>query len=203
MLACVQVTDVTAERRQGPTIDEAVPEVLSQWHRIEHATRTLDRAVRMTQMADAKVAPVLALHATLAAVTVSQSAGLGDVLTADSVAVWRTAAAWGTLAAYIALSLLAFRQVAIVYIPTAPVRGRRKHHGHSLFYFDDIQSMDYIEFAARSKTVDLDALEEDVLHQVHVVSSISASKLGRVQTAYTFSGLTLISWMVFMVVTRA
>ena len=202
MLGSMQATEVKPSDATPSPVNESGGEQLSQWHRIEHATRTLDRAVRMTQMADAKVAPVLALHATLAAVTVSQSAGLGDVLSADGVEMWRTVVAWVTLAAYIALSLLAFRQVAIVYIPTAPVRGKRKTHGHSLFYFDDIQAMDFVEFASRSRSVDLDALEEDVLHQVHVVSSISASKLGRVQTAYTFSGLTLISWMIFMVVTR-
>jgi hypothetical protein len=62
------------ETRPKPAPTEAVRHRVhppTQWQRIEHHTRTLDRVIRMTQMADQKVAPVLALHVSLAAVTVT------------------------------------------------------------------------------------------------------------------------------------
>lgn len=171
----------------------------TQWQRIEHHTRTLDRAVRMTQMADGKVAPVLALHASLAAITVSQSTGMGSLLTGSDTRLIETLIGWALLLTYVGASLMAFRQVALIYIPTAPHRGRRLEFGHSVFYFDDIQHMPPDEFERRSVTATMDELERDVIRQTHVVASVASRKLAGVQQAYVFSGLTLGAWMPLVV----
>ena len=61
---------MTPSPLRGDPHDDRIPPV----ERIEHHTRTLDRNILLTYMADAKAAPVLALHATLAAIAVSQTA---------------------------------------------------------------------------------------------------------------------------------
>ncbi|HEY7269869.1 MAG TPA: Pycsar system effector family protein [Dehalococcoidia bacterium] len=172
-----------------------VHEVATQWQRIEHHTRTLDRSIRMTQMSDAKVAPVLALHVSLAAVTVTQASGLGQILRGQGHSPAATAAAWILLALYGAASLLAAFNVIVVYVPTAPRRGIARTHTHSLFYFDDIQALSAAEFEALSVELDLDLAERDVIHQAHTVSRIATEKMQGVQRAYLFSALTLMAWI--------
>src|SRR5690348_16607287 len=78
-----------------------------QWQRIEHHTRTLDRAIRITQMADAKVAPVLALHVSLAAIAVTQGGDIGRLLQGIGHTPAARMAAWGFLAVYAAAALVA------------------------------------------------------------------------------------------------
>jgi len=168
----------------------------SQWQRIEHHTRTLDRAVRMTQLADGKVAPILALHASLAAVTVTQSAGVGALLTADGHTVGIAALAWALFALYAACSLAATWHVARVYVPTAP---SERQHGSSLFYFDDIRAMGLERFQALSRAVNWESLERDVLNQTFVVCAVASRKLRGVQRAYLFSALVLAAWLPLIV----
>lgn len=169
----------------------------TRWQRIEHHTRTFDRAVRITQMADAKVAPVLALHVSLAAVTVTQAIGLGDGHGAMA-----AATGWALLLAYVALSMVATVYVAAVYVPTAPRRGAARTHHQSLFYFDDIQAMPVDEFEARSIRIDLAVAERDVIRQAHTVSRIASQKLVGVQRAFLFSALTLVAWLPLIVLQK-
>src|ERR1035437_6531128 len=96
--------DVSRARVHQPT----------QWQRIEHHTRTLDRAIQITQMADAKVAPVLALHVSLAAVTVTQASGLGELLRANGYPMVETVVAW--LLGYAVASMIAAFHVTVVYV---------------------------------------------------------------------------------------
>lgn len=189
------------ERRTRPIVDAGLqpPE---QWERIEHHTRTLDRAIHMTEMADAKVAPVLALHVSLAAVTVTQSTGLGELLRASGYTVPQAVAGWLLLVVYAVASLIATFYVAVVYVPTAPRRRTKRTHTNSLFYFDDIQAMPVGEFEQRSIEIDLDLLERDVIHQAHAVSKIATGKLRGVQRAYFYSALTLLAWMPLTVIER-
>lgn len=168
----------------------------SRWQRIEHHTRTLDRAVRMTQLADGKVAPILALHASLAAVTVTQSSGIGALLTADGHAPGMAVLAWALLVLYAVSSLVATWHVARVYVPTAP---NERAHGDSVFYFDDIRAMGMARYQERSRTATWDELEDDVLNQTFVVCSVASRKLRGVQRAYIFSALALAAWLPLIV----
>src|SRR5262249_15479159 len=127
-----------------------------QWQRIEHHTRTLDRAIRITQMADAKVAPVLALHVSLAAIAVTQGGGIGRLLQGVGHTFAATWVAWMLLIVYVVAALVASFFVIVVYVPTAPRRGAARTHMNSLFYFDDIQDMPVEEFEYRSVRMDLD-----------------------------------------------
>lgn len=174
----------------------------TQWQRIEHHSRTLDRAIRITQMADAKVAPVLALHVSLAAVTVTQSSGLGDLLFADGHSAAMAAAGWLLLALYAVASAIAAFYVTVVYVPTAPRRGAARTHENSLFYFDDIQAMAIDDFEQRSIDLDIELAERDVIRQAHTVSKIASDKLLGVQRAYMFSAATLLAWMPLAVLQR-
>ncbi len=173
----------------------ATAEVATQWQRIEHHTRTLDRSIRMTQMSDAKVAPVLALHVSLAAVTVTQASGLGQLLKGEHHSPTATVVAWAFLLLYAAASLISAFYVTVVYVPTAPRRGIARTHTNSLFYFDDVQAMPVLEFERLSIQLDLDIAERDVIHQAHTVSKIATEKLLGVQRAYLFSALTLLAWL--------
>ena len=174
----------------------------TQWQRIEHHSRTLDRAIRITQMADAKVAPVLALHVSLAAVSVTQSSGLGNLLFADRHSPAMAALGWLLLTAYGLASATAAFYVTAVYVPTAPRRGASRTHEHSLFYFDDIQAMPIAEFEERSLEFDIEVAERDVIRQAHTVSKIASDKLLGVQRAYLFSAATLLAWLPLMVLQR-
>ncbi len=172
------------------------------WQRIEHHTRTLDRAIRITQMADAKVAPVLALHVSLAAVTVTQATGLGSLLSGDSSGSIWALAGWVLLIAYVVNSLVASFFVAQVYVPTAPRRGIARTHTNSLFYFDDIQAMSGDEFEHRSIDLDIELAERDVIRQAHTVSTIASNKLIGVQRAFLYSAIALLAWLPLIVFQR-
>jgi hypothetical protein len=174
-----------------------------QWQRIEHHTRTLDRAVRITQMADAKVAPVLALHVSLAAIAVTQASDLGHLLRGEGHATAVMVAGWVLLVAYAVASLVASFFVVVVYVPTAPKRGAARTHLHSIFYFDDIQAMPVDEFERRSIHMDIDVAERDVIRQAHTVSRIASEKLIGVQHAYLWSALALLAWILMILLARA
>jgi hypothetical protein len=108
--------------------------------RLDQHSKTLDRAVRLTQMADAKTAPVLALQATLAAVTVSQSAAVGELMDLGDHPDWWVALSGLTLMAYVVMALVACVLGILVYLPRAPRALRETHQeARSLVYFDDIR----------------------------------------------------------------
>jgi len=174
----------------------------AQWQRIEHHTRTLDRAIRITQMADAKVAPVLALHVSLAAIAVTQANNLGRLLRGDGHQTVVMAAAWVLLIAYAAASLVASMFVVVVYVPTAPKRGRARMHYNSIFYFDDVQAMSIEQFQDRSVRMDIDLAERDVIGQAYTVSRLASQKLIGVRQAYLFSAVALLAWMLLIVAAR-
>jgi len=186
---------VTAPRPPSPGGD-AIPPV----ERIEHHTRTLDRNILLTYMADAKAAPILALHATLAAIAVSQTPEVRRLLERDGAA---GLAAGLLLALYALTSAGSFVLSMLVYMPRAPHPGARARHGHSLVYFDDIQATPADEFLERSRTVRPADLEDDVLRQVHTVAAIAARKMRFVQHSFLASGATLAAWLVLMVWARA
>jgi len=149
-------------------------------------------------MSDAKVAPVLALHVSLAAIAVTQGGDIGRLLQGIGHATAAMVAAWALLVVYVVAALVASFFVVVVYVPTAPRRGAARTHMNSLFYFDDIQAMPVDEFEYRSMRMDLDVAERDVIRQAHTVSRIASDKLIGVQRAYAFSALALLAWMILV-----
>jgi hypothetical protein len=176
--------------------------VPAQWQRIEHHTRTLDRAIRITQMADAKVAPVLALHVSLAAIAVTQGGELGRLLRGMGHPVALAICAWVLLFVYVVAALVASFFVIVVYVPTAPRRGAARTHANSIFYFDDVQAMPVDDFETRSIRMDIDVAERDVIRQAHTVSRIASDKLIGVQRAYLFSAVALFAWMLLILLAK-
>lgn len=167
--------------------------------RIEHHTRTLDRNVRLTQMADAKAAPVLALQASLAAVAATQ---VNEIMTLFGDGRVLSAFSFLLLVVYVIGGAGGWMQAALVYLPRAPKPGLRARHGTSIVYFDDIQAMSFDEFAERSRHMRATELEIDLLRQVHVVAGIAAEKMRRVQLAFMASGIALSGWIALILLAR-
>lgn len=175
------------------------PEALDQRTRIDLHNRSLDRAVWMTQMADGKAAPVLALHVSLAAVTVTQTGGVGEVLGGGSAGLAATTAAWPAFVLYAVCSLLAVVQAMLVYLPG----GRRKRppgKAPSVVYFDDIQWAPRDRFIERAMGLSFDLTEVDVLEQVHAVSTLASAKFAGVRRAFFSSAIALGAWLVLIAV---
>ena len=187
---------MTPSPLRGDPHDDRIPPV----ERIEHHTRTLDRNILLTYMADAKAAPVLALHATLAAIAVSQTAEVRRLVDRGGPT---TLAAGLLLALYVLTSAGSFLLSMFVYMPRAPHPGARARHGHSLVYFDDIPATPLDEFRERSRTTGATELEEDILRQVHTVAGIAARKMRLVQHSLLASGGAIAAWLVLMVWARA
>ena len=195
------------EQQDGPAEsgDDAAPvtpEALDQRTRIDLHNRSLDRAVWMTQMADGKAAPILALHVSLAAVTVTQMGSLGDVLTGGGPGAVAAAVAWPAFAVYAVCSLLAVVQAMLVYLPA----GRRVQplgKVPSVIYFDDIQSVGRGEFIGRAMGLSFDLTEVDVLEQVHAVSTLASAKFAGVRRAFVMSAIALAAWLFLIAVAHA
>lgn len=153
-------------------------------------------------MSDAKVAPVLALHVSLAAVAVTQGSEVGRLLRGEGHAAFATMAGWVLLGLYMVTALVASFFVVVVYVPTAPKRGAARTHMNSLFYFDDIQAMTADDFEHRSIHMDIDVAERDVIRQAHTVSRIASEKLIGVQRAYLFSAIALFAWMLLILLAQ-
>ena len=142
--------------------------------------------------ADAKAAPVLALQIAL----VGTLAARGDKLLAiASQEPWgiENTILLGMVALYAVLVLVVVSLAAWVYIPMNPRTGK------SLVYFEDIANMDRRLFEHRAKRVTEEAMESDILSQIHIVSQIASSKLGRVRWAFYFSVPAVLLWLALFV----
>lgn len=164
--------------------------------RIDQHAKTLDRAVHLTQMADAKTAPVLALQATLAAVTVSQSNAVGQLLNPDQHSLALVIFAGFVLALYACTALLSCILGVLVYLPRAPRAGNvERHDPVSLVYFDDIRRMSKDSFREKATAVAMDEFEQDILSQVHTVSGVAALKMAYVRLALFATIVCFLSWL--------
>ena len=170
--------------------------------RIEHHTRTLDRAIQLTFIADAKAAPVLALQATLAAVTVSQIGSLGELFDGSNHSAGGVALAWVLLAGYVATAAVAWVLASLVFVPRAPRRNATPPESRSRVYFDDIRATPAADFRERGKLIHEEELEDDLLTQVHVVSTIAGVKFAQVQRAFIASAASLVFWLTLLIWAR-
>ena len=149
--------------------------------RLRSHYESLSRAISFTRVADAKAAPVLALHIAL----------LGTLATqAERLLAFESATLTTLLFLYAALVLLSMFLGANVYIPRHP------RSDGSLIYFEDIASLPIESFIQRAKEVDLDCIERQLLEQIHAVSSIASVKMRRVRWAYYVSGPSVVLWVV-------
>ncbi len=149
--------------------------------RLKSHYESLSRAISFTRMADAKAAPVLALHIAL----------LGTLATrAESLLSFESAILTALLVLYATLVLLSMILAANVYIPRHPRSNK------SLIYFEDIASMPVESFIKRAKRVDSDFIERQLLEQIHTVSKIASVKMRRVGWAYYFSIPSVVLWVV-------
>lgn len=171
--------------------------------RIDQHSKTLDRAVRLTQMADAKTAPILALQATLAAVTVSQASDIGRIMDFGEHP-YTTALALLVMLAYVGTALFACVLGVLVFVPRAPrISPAGPDEPLSLVYFDDISRVPFEAFRAKALTVGRDAFEEDILQQVHIVSGVASRKMSLVRIALLATLFAFLAWLPLMAWARA
>ena len=149
--------------------------------RLRSHYESLSRAISFTRVADAKAAPVLALHIALLGTLATRAEGLLSIESAILTVL---------LVFYAALVLSAIFLAANVYMPRHP-----RSNG-SLIYFEDIASLPVESFIQRAKQVDLDFIECQLLEQTHAVSRIASLKMQRVRWAYYVSGPSVVLWVV-------
>ncbi len=150
---------------------------------------TLERAVFLTQLADAKAAPLIALHGAIAGATIAGLDRYLRLLDRDVHSPFAVLLA-GTLLAVYTLSAITVAVLTLaVYYPVVRPSGR------SLTFFADIRGMEASEFAASSRMQTFEQLEEDLLGQVHAVSHIVAEKFDQLRWGFLLSGLGLAVWI--------
>jgi len=151
---------------------------------------TLDRMINLTHIADAKAAPLLAAHATVAAVTTTQLdkivALVRDGSPADLVGVALLATA------YLVCATVSVVLTLRVFLPQgSPGQG-------SLLYFADIANMRQQDFVARSLASSADDLARDALEQTYIVAGIAGTKFQRVRLALLLMIGAVVAWLGLM-----
>lgn len=169
--------------------ENPAPQPLDTAGRVASHGSTLDRLVFLTQLADGKTAPLLALHATMAAVTLASSNNIGDLFSSPL-----ASAGVGALMTAYTLSTLAVTALAMtVYFPVT------RTTGHSHTFFEDIRRMDRADFVKQSLGLSGEALERELLDQVHASSGILSEKFRQLRLAFKLSAATLAAWVPLMV----
>jgi hypothetical protein len=151
---------------------------------------TLDRMVNLTFIADAKAAPILAAHATVAAVTTTQLDELVSLMRDGSLAAQIGVAILAT--AYLVCAIVSVVLTLRVFMPQGSA-GQG-----SLLYFADIANMGQKDFVARSLASSADDLARDALEQTYVVAGIAASKFRRVRLALLLMIGAAVAWLALM-----
>ncbi len=160
--------------------------------RLRSHYESLSRAIRFASTADAKAAPVLALQIALVGTLGARIEKLWAILGNSP---------WGTDGAILALLLVVYCSFVIasvvfaarVYMPTNPMTGK------SLIYFEDISSMEYETFEVQAKMMSPEAIECQLLDQIHRVSQIVSTKMYRVRWAFILTGPSSVLWLVLLV----
>ncbi len=159
--------------------------------RLKSHYESLSRAIGFTRAADAKAAPVLALQVALVGTLAARMEGLWAIISANSSGV--EAVALSVLLGLYGLFLVATIAVAAnVYIPRNPRTGK------SLIYFEDIGAMPLEFFEGQARQMDAQAIEGQLLEQVHSVSRVASIKMHRVRLAFYLSGPAVLLWVVLL-----
>jgi hypothetical protein len=155
--------------------------------RIDGHLANLDRMVRLTALADTKAAPLVAAHATIAAVSITQVHNLADLVRDGNVA--QVTAVWILAAIYVAFAAVSLVLSVRVFLPTDKP-GKR-----SVLYFADVARMSLEEFMSRSIDVTSSDLEHDALQQTHTVAVVVANKFRRVRLAFGMMLIAIVAWL--------
>ena len=144
-------------------------------------------------MADNKAAPVLALQLALVGTLVARIDRLLPILLSDQISIGQVALI-AIIAIYLANLIAVIWFAATVYIPVNPKSGE-----DILLYFEDISSIEREDFIARSKGMDADEIERQLLDQIHRVSEVASRKMYRVRWAFILSAPSSLLWLALLV----
>ena len=159
--------------------------------RLKSHYESLARAIEFTKMADAKAGPLLAAHVLMAGALATRFDNLGVIITGNAGVIQQIALIAG-LTLYAALLAAAWIKAACVFIPATPKTGQ------SLIYFEEIGAMSFEQFADASRQLDAEAIENQLLQQIHEVSRIASKKMCRVRWAFWLSIAAVVVWIVLM-----
>lgn len=154
--------------------------------RIQMHSALLERTIELTQVADAKAAPLVGLEAVLAGTVVSQADRLGELLGdtgAPGFVPYLLA-----FAVFIVSAIASLFFAALVYLP----RNRRSHG--SVLYFEDIAAMSLDEFQSRSREQTDDDIEDLLLEQIHQVSQVASRKMLLVRWSFIWGFISILGW---------
>lgn len=159
--------------------------------RLQSHYGSLSRAIGFTASADNKASPVLALQVALAGTLAARFDNLTPILAREP----RDAEAFALMALmsiYVVFLVASIVVAASVYVPKNPRTGR------SLIYFEDIGAMRYRDFAKQAAQMEPEAIERQLLDQIHAVSKIASSKMRRVRWSYYLSGPAVALWVTLL-----
>ena len=159
--------------------------------RLQSHYESLSRAIGFTASADNKASPVLALQVALAGTLAARFDNLTPILAKEP----RDAEAFALMALmsiYVVFLVASIVVAASVYVPKNPRTGR------SLIYFEDIAAMPFESFQERAGQTDADAIEGQLLEQIHTVSRIASAKMRWVRWTYYLSIPSVVFWIVLL-----
>ena len=159
--------------------------------RLNSHYESLSRSIAFTRSADAKAAPVLALQIAILGALAARFEKLVPALFAEP---WcfEKEVLWVVLIAFVGFMLATVMMAARVYMPMHP------RTGESLIYFEDIAAMRSESFAKRAKEMSPNAIEEQLLSQIHIVSQIASAKMRRVRRAFWLSGPSFVLGLIIL-----
>ena len=159
--------------------------------RLQSHYESLSRAIGFTRMADRKAAPALALQVALLGTVAARFDRLAAILGNGPRDMEATALA-GLLALYAAFVIGAVGFAFRVYLPRNP------RTGGSLIYFEDIAAMPLESLKEQAMSTDPEAIESQLLDQIHAVSRIASVKMRGVRWAYYLSVPSVVLWAVLL-----
>ena len=151
----------------------------------------IERIAYMTQLADGKAAPLLALQATLAAVLVSSADKFEGLFDSGQPALAQAGAAV-LVAVYAVSAAIVLVLTLSVYFPVLS-RGRG-----SVLFFEDVRHMDLDDYVERSRNLSHEEVEDDLLAMIHASSAIASSKFHKLRWAFALSAVSLATWLPLM-----
>lgn len=159
--------------------------------RLRSHFESLSRAIGFTRAADGKAAPALALQVALVGTVAARFDRLAPMLDKEP---WgaESAVLVGVLALYAMSAIGVVGFAASVFLPRNPPTGR------SLIYFEDIGALPLDSFIEQAKQMDADAIEHQLLDQIHTVSRIASAKMRRVRWAYYLTAPAVVFWVILL-----
>ena len=107
---------------------------------------------------------------------------------------------WGaeTIVLVILMVLYATLLIGVVIVAASVYLPRNPRDGGSLIYFADIAAMPLELFQERSRQMDPETIERQLLDQVHAVSRIANTKMRWVKWAYYLSAPSVVLWIILL-----